>query len=238
VTQNEGKKLKPPVLIALVVVGMLVFGLGGWFALVRPQGGKLKELTAEQAEIQQQIDDIRQKTASARQAPKIHYADVYRLAKAMPDKVDMPDLLLELGQLARDTGIEFDSISPASPASLSGYTVVPITVKFNGNFFNLADFLYRLRTLVDVHNTRLEATGRLFSVDTLTFSEAPKRFPQIQAQLVIDAFVFGNVAPTTGASPTAASTDTTATTSTDTTSATTTTTPTETSQSAAAAGAP
>ena len=228
-------KLTPPVLIALVVVGVLVFGLAGWFVLVRPQGGKLKAVQAEQAEIQQQIDDIRQKTESARQAPKIHYADVYRLAKAMPDKTDMPDLLLELGQLARDTGIEFDSITPAPPVSLSGYTVVPITVKFNGNFFNLADFLYRLRTLVDVHDTRLEATGRLFSVDTLTFSEGPKRFPSIQAQLLIDAFVYGNVTPAgvAAATPTGAATDTTATTT-----STTTTTSTDSSESASAAGAP
>jgi Tfp pilus assembly protein PilO len=250
--KSEGKKLTPPVLIALTVVGVLVFGLAVWFALVRPQGGKIKQVKADQAEIQQQIDDIRAKTASARQAPKIHYADVYRLAKAMPDDTDMPDLVLELGQLARDTGIEFDSISPAPPASLGAYTVVPITVKFNGNFFNLADFLYRLRTLVDVHNSRLDATGRLFSVDTLTFSEAPQRFPMIQASLLIDAFVYGNAVPsgTPGAAPTdTTSTDTTSTdtTSTDTTStsttstdttSTTTTTSTEPTASASAAGAP
>ncbi|HYT51144.1 MAG TPA: type 4a pilus biogenesis protein PilO [Gaiellaceae bacterium] len=239
--KGEGKKLTPPVLIALTVVGVLVFGLATWFALVRPQGGKIKQLKADQAEIQQQIDDIRAKTASARQAPKIHYADVYRLAKAMPDDTDMPDLVLELGQLARDTGIQFDSISPAPPASLGGYTVVPITVKFNGNFFNLADFLYRLRTLVDVHNSRLDATGRLFSVDTLTFSEAPQRFPMIQAQLLIDAFVYGNAVPgaAAGAAPATGATDTTSTstTSTDTTS-TTTTTSTEPTASASAAGAP
>jgi type IV pilus assembly protein PilO len=234
----EAKKLKPPVLIGLVVAGVLVVGLAGWFALVHPQGSKLKALKAEEASVQQQIDDQRAKTAAARGAPRIHFADVYRLAKAMPDKTDMPDLLLELSQLARDTGIQFDSIEPQAAESLSGYTVVPINVSFNGNFFNLADFLYRLRTLVDVHNARLDATGRLFSVDTLTFSEAPQKFPRIQAQLVIDAFVYGTsvagATPGVAAAPAATDTTSTETTSTDTTATTTT----DSSQTAAAAPAP
>jgi Tfp pilus assembly protein PilO len=241
VNKPDPKQLKPPVLIAMVVAGVVVFGLAGWFLLVRPQGAKLKSLKAQEASIQQQIDDQRQKTSAARSAPKIHVADVYRLAKAMPDKEDMPDLLLELSQLARDSGITFDSIEPQPAQSVGAYTVIPINVKFAGNFFNLADFLYRLRTLVDVHNTQLDATGRLFSVDTLSFAEAPEKFPRIDAQLLVDAFVYGNAVPTAsgvGAGATPTDTTSTATTSTDTT-ATTTTTPTDSTQSAAAApGAP
>src|SRR6266480_3610377 len=149
----------------------------------------------------------------------------------MPDRTDMPDLLLELSQLARDTGIRFDSISPQQGAAIGSYQVIPIAVTFNGNFYNVADFLYRLRSLVSVHGGRLDATGRLFSVDTLTFNESPLHFPQIQASLVIDAFVYGSGAPPPLVAPPPATTTTT-TTSTDTTSstttaATTTTTPTE-----------
>jgi type IV pilus assembly protein PilO len=234
----EGK-LKPPVLIALVVAGVLVFGLALWFGLVHSQGSKLKQLEAEAKSLQQQIDDQRAKTAAARGAPKIHVADVYRLAKAMPDKPDMPDLLLELSQLARDTGIQFDSIQPQQATVVGAYTVIPIDVTFTGNFFNLADLLYRLRTLVDVHNARLDATGRLFSVDTLSFAESPEEFPRIEAQLKIDAFVYGAVPgamEAVGTLPTSTDTTSTSTTSTDTTS--TTTTSTDSTASASAPGAP
>jgi hypothetical protein len=225
----------PPVLIALIVAGVLVVGLIGWFALVRPQAGQVKKLKAEQTAIQKQIDDQRQKTAAARSAPKIHFADIYRLAKAMPNKTDMPDLLLELSQLARDSGIRFDSITPAAAETVGAYSVIPISVTFSGNFFSLADFLYRVRTLVDVHNGGLEATGRLFSVDTLSFAESPLKFPKIQAELLIDAFVYGTAAATPGAgvAPAAAPTDTTSTSTTPTD-----TTSTEPPASASAAGAP
>jgi type IV pilus assembly protein PilO len=198
----RGKQLSPPAIIGIVVGAVLFVGFLGWFALVRPQGGKLEDLKAQTAEAQQKIDAYNQQVAAARSAPTIEVADVYRLAKAMPDRTDMPDVVLELSQLARDTGIRFDSISPQPTALIGSYTVLPIAVTFNGNFYNLADFLYRLRSLVSVHGGRLDATGRLFSVDTLTFNESPLNFPQIQASLVIDAFVYGTGVPSPAPLPT------------------------------------
>jgi type IV pilus assembly protein PilO len=233
---NRLKQLHPGALIGIIVGAVLLFGLAGWFLLVHPQGSKLKSLREQTAEVQSKLDAYQQQVAAARAAPKIEVADVYRLAKAMPDRADMPDLLLELSQLARDTGIRFDSISPQSGAAIGSYQVIPISVTFNGNFYNLADFLYRLRSLVTVHGGTLDATGRLFSVDTLTFNESPLHFPQIQASLVIDAFVYGSGSPPPLVAPPPATT-TTDTTSTDATS--TTTTPSEpASTGASATGAP
>jgi type IV pilus assembly protein PilO len=236
---NLPKQLHPAALIGIIVGGVLLLGLAGWFLLVHPQGTKLKSLKQQTAEVQAQLDAYQQQVAAARAAPKIEVADVYRLAKAMPNRTDMPDLLLELSQLARDTGIRFDSISPQSGAAVGSYQVIPISVTFNGNFYNLADFLYRLRSLVSVHGGRLDATGRLFSVDTLTFNESPLHFPQIQASLVIDAFVYGSGSPPPLVAPApTTTTSATDTTSTTTTSATTTTPAQTTPSGASAAGAP
>jgi type IV pilus assembly protein PilO len=218
-------KLSQNAQIGLVVAGILVFGLAAWFFLVHPQSGKVGNLKRQAQDVQGKIDAYHQQVAAVRSAPKIEVADVYRLAKAMPTKTDMPDVVLELSQLARDTGISFDSISPQPVAAVGSYSVLPISVTFNGNFYNLADFLYRLRSLVTVHAGRLDATGRLFSVDTLAFNESQKKFPQIQATLVIDAFVYSS-APASAPAATPPAT---------TTSSETTTTP---SSSASATGAP
>jgi type IV pilus assembly protein PilO len=225
------KSLHPGALIGIMVGAVLVFGLAGWFLLVRPQGAKVTALKTQATEVQAKIDAYHQQVAAARAAPRIEVADVYRLAKAMPDRTDMPDLLLELSQLARDTGIRFDSISPQTITPIGSYAVLPISVTFQGNFYNLADFLYRLRSLVSVHAGRLDATGRLFSVDTLTFNESTLKFPQIQATLVIDSFVYGSGVPAPAVTPTTPTATTTST--------TTTTTTTETAPSGASAtGAP
>jgi type IV pilus assembly protein PilO len=229
------QKLGPGALIGIIVGAIVVVGLAGWFLLVRPQGAKLTDLKTQATEVQAKIEAYRQQVAAARAAPKIEVADVYRLAKAMPDRTDMPDLVLELSQLARDTGIRFDAITPQQISPLGSYMVLPISVTFQGNFYNVADFLYRLRSLVSVHAGRLDATGRLFSVDTLTFNESTLKFPQIQATLVIDAFVYGAGAPAPAPVPTTPTT--TATTTTSATSTTTTTTET-TPSGASATGAP
>src|SRR5205814_2648587 len=211
------RPLPQQAMIAIVVGAVLLFGLAGWFLVVHPQSGKVANLKRQATDVQEKIDAYNQQVAAARSAPKIEVADVYRLAKAMPDKTDMPDLLLELSQLARDTGIRFDSISPQPFTTVGSYSVLPISVTFNGNFYNLADFLYRLRSLVSVHAGRLDATGRLFSVDTLTFNESAFKFPQIQATLVIDAFVYGSGIPAQAPIPATPTTTTTSTTPTTTT---------------------
>jgi type IV pilus assembly protein PilO len=238
---NKGKQLHPGALIGIIVGAVLVVGLAGWFLLVHPQGSKLKRLKAESADVQAKIDAYNQQVTAARTAPKIEVADVYRLAKAMPDKVDMPDVILEVSQLARDTGIRFDSITPQPLATIGSYNVLPISVTFQGNFYNLADFLYRLRSLVRSRVTnqgvQLDATGRLFAVDTLTFNESTLKFPRIQATLVIDAFVYAAGSPAPVAVPTTPATTPTETTTTSSTTSTTTTTETP-PVGASATGAP
>jgi type IV pilus assembly protein PilO len=214
------KSLSQNALIGIVVAGVLVFGLAVWFLLVHPQGGKLNNLKLEATSVQEKIDAYHQQVVAARSTPKIEVADVYRLAKAMPNKTDMPDLVLELSQLARDTGIRFDSISPQPIAPVGSYSVLPGSVTFNGNFYNLADFLYRLRSLVTVHGGRLDATGRLFAVDTLSFNESDLKFPQIQATLVVDAFVYAAAPAPVAAPPAATPPAGTTTTTTETTSGT------------------
>jgi Tfp pilus assembly protein PilO len=195
------------VAVIAVVVGLLAYGLVGYFLLISPQRGKAADLKRETAATQEQIDQYRALAAQARATPPIRVAELFRLTKAMPDAVDMAGVLLELSRVARDSGIEFDSITPQGPAPLTGYSSVPISLEFDGNYYELSDFLFRLRSLVRVQSGRLDAQGRLFVVDSISFSESPRSFPQIKASLSVHAFVYGDAsaaaapATTTPATP-------------------------------------
>jgi hypothetical protein len=207
----------PQALLALVIVGLLVVAAAGYFLVVGPQKSQAASLKKEIASTQKELDATRSKSLAAKKVQPIKIADLFRLAKAMPDQPDMSGVLLQLNQVASDTGITFDSITPEPTVPQAGYQVVPIQLVFTGNFYNLSDLLFRLRNLVVVDGGRLDATGRLFAVDTLSFGPAPAGFPQIQASLTVDAFVYG-----TGITATVPAPATTAPAGTDTTSTTTT----------------
>ena len=200
--------------VAIAVVAVLLVSAGAYLALVKPRKAEAARLAREIDTAEQRIGAYRAKSLAAKGRPRIRTADIFRLAKAMPDQTDMSGVLLQLNQTAADTGITFQSIAPQSPVPISGYQALPIRLSFQGNFYDLVDFLFRLRNLVGVRAGALDASGRLFAVDTLDFSEGKDGFPQVAATLVVDAFVYGTAAP--AATPDA-STDTTATTTSTTT---------------------
>ena len=218
------RKFSPAATAGIGIGFTLVIAAMGWFLLVSPQRSRASE--------QQQITAARAAQMQAADAKPIRSADLFRLTKAMPSDNDIPGVLLELSRIASETGIVFEQIVPQATLAAGEMRAQPIDLTFEGNFYSLSDFLYRVRNLVSVQRGRLIANGRLFSVEKLQFSEAPSGFPNIRANLTLSAFLYGS-GPT--AAPPAASTTSTDTTSTDTTATTTPETPPATPE---AAGAP
>jgi type IV pilus assembly protein PilO len=209
------KKPTRPAIIVFVVVGLIAYLALGYFLVISPQRSKSADLSKQVADTEAQINQYRTLSAQAKAAAPIRVADLFRLEKAMPNEVDMAGIVLELSRIAGDTGITFESITPQGVVAAPGYQVLPVSLIFDGNYFELSDFLYRLRSLVRVRTGRLASSGRLFIVDAISFSESEKAFPRIQAALVVNAYVYGD-APVPGAvtPPAAAPATTTASTST------------------------
>jgi Tfp pilus assembly protein PilO len=208
---------KGAVIGGIVGAGLLVL-LIGWFGLVRPQGHKAASLAKQTASVQQEIaanlaQIAAQKTASAvPAAPQIRVADVYKLAKAMPSNVDMPDILLELDQVTKDAGVELQTISP-SPPTPDGKINLNLSVE--GDFFTVTDLLYRLRNFVSVRDGALEASGRLFDVDNLSIS--PSGGSKVAASISLHTYQYVPAAPVAPVAPVVPASTDTSTTSTDTT---------------------
>lgn len=227
------RKFSPAATAGIGIGFTLVIAAMGWFLLVSPQRSRASELDAKIASVEQQITASRAAQLQAADAKPIRSADLFRLTKAMPSDNDIPGVLLELSRIASETGIVFEQIVPQATVAAGEMRAQPIDLTFEGNFYSLSDFLYRVRNLVSVQRGRLIANGRLFSVEKLQFSEAPSGFPNIRANLTLSAFLYGS--GPTAAPPAASTTTSTDTTSTDTTATTTPETPPATPE---AAGAP
>lgn len=227
------RKFSPAATAGIGIGFTLVIAAMGWFLLVSPQRSRASELDEKLVSVQQQITAARAAQMQAADVTPIRSADLFRLTKAMPSDNDIPGVLLELSRIASETGIVFEQIVPQATLSAGEMRAQPIDLTFEGNFYSLSDFLYRVRNLVSVQRGRLVANGRLFSVEKLQFSEAPSGFPNIRASLTLSAFLYGS--GPTAAPPAASTTTSTDTTSTDTNA---TTTPESPPASPEAAGAP
>jgi Tfp pilus assembly protein PilO len=222
---NEKQRIPKAAVIAMAVLGAVLLVAAGYFLLVSPKRAKLADTKEQIAAARDQIDSIRSETAKRKGLPKIRYANLYQLAKAMPGSTDIADALLALNALAKQSGISFDDISPQVAVNLTRYQAIPIKLTFTGNYYALADFLYRLRSLVRVRHGELDASGRLYAVDSVDFGPPPPpaQFPMIRANIQVSAFVYGNAAAAAPiATPSSTDTSSTSTSGTDTTSTTTT----------------
>jgi Tfp pilus assembly protein PilO len=214
--------------VALVAGGLLLVALIAYFAVISPKRSTAAQLKQQTAAVQAQIDQNRS-TAFTKALPAVRAASVFSLSKAMPTEPETPNVILQLNQLAVDSGISFDTITPQGASSSTSavtttpdpFAAEPIQVTFTGSFYGLLAFLQRVRNLVRIENGHLNAVGRLFDVSDVAFAPGPKGFPQIQATLTLNAFV-PQAPQTTSATP--GSTDTTSTTTTGTTTTSTTTT--------------
>jgi Tfp pilus assembly protein PilO len=186
-------KLPSAAKLALLGAAVALVLAAGWFLLITPK-------RSEAARLGGQIEDVRTQIAAAEasrspspaRAPAIRVADLFKLSRAIPNRADIPGVLLQLSRVADETGVNFQSIAPHDPVQLGSYQQIGIDLVFEGRFYDLSDFLYRLRNLVGVHEGVLHATGRLFTVDSISFDQGRLQFPQVKATLTVSAYVFGD----------------------------------------------
>ena len=176
---------------------------------------------------------------SARKNFPRDYHRLVVLGKAVPVDDETPSFLVQLQNISERTGIEFESINagsggaggsaattasaPATESSASllpigatvgsaGLPVLPYTLQFDGgNFFQIADFMAGVDSLVKTHKGRLASDGRLVTIDGFDLvADSKRQFPFLTATLNVTTYVTpANQGLTGGATPAGPSTTTT-----------------------------
>lgn len=85
----------------------------------------------------------------------------------------------------------------------AGLAVMPYTLTFTGSFFDVADFIKGIDSLVDTHNAGVGVVGRLVTLNGFSLSSEPvKGFPALSASFSVTTYLTPPGEPTAGASPT------------------------------------
>lgn len=72
----------------------------------------------------------------------------------------------------------------------AGLAVMPYDVTFDGDFFQIADFIYGLDSLVKTKNSEVKVDGRLVTIDGFSLQAAPDEgFPALQASFALTTYL-------------------------------------------------
>lgn len=163
----------------LLVIIAIVALLGGmyWF-VIKPARAEVDQRTTELQSIQDESGVIRDQISRLEKAEGGELAqsvEGFRLAKAVPDRAQVPAAIVQLQRLATRSNVMLSSIRTNSTTDYSGFRATEIEVAVNGRFFDVDDFMFRVHRQVTVdEQDRPRIGGRLFAVRSFELQLADK----------------------------------------------------------------
>jgi len=207
-------QVTPRTLALILALVVCLLGMVGWFGLVSAQRHHAEELDAQVADAQVNLDTLQtsaasgsgqaKATAGAKHAAQARAAQEAQLQTAFPRALQMPSILLQVQHIAARTHVSLESFAPSVATAMSGYDSYPIDITVNGRYRDVQRFVHALRTQAGSSKGRVQASGRLFAVESVNMTPAPDGLPQLAAAIVVDAFVYSGVVPAAATDGTAA----------------------------------
>jgi Tfp pilus assembly protein PilO len=175
---------------ALAVVAVVVMAAAFWLALLGPKRDKAGELGEQITRVQSEVASeqaLAQSSLAAKKDFTKNYAELVQLGKAVPAEAATPSLLVQLNGVSTNAMTDFQGITgagaaeggeePASPEGTSalvpigatagpaGLLAMPYQLQFEGGFFQIANFIEGIDSLVETKNGVVDAKGRLITID-------------------------------------------------------------------------
>jgi type IV pilus assembly protein PilO len=154
------------VILGLLVVLLLVVGY--YFLLLGPLLNRLDERAQERSDKEARLANLQQDVAQLEQvrrnAPELE-RQILEYSKRIPEEPEIPTLVVQIEEIARASGVTQLSIVPGTPGSPPGggnYSVLPITMTFEGTYEELQDFTRRTDNL-----------ARLVTINDVTYCRVP-----------------------------------------------------------------
>lgn len=163
--------------LVAVLVAILVIGAGFYF-LTRDTITELEEAERSQEALQVEFEKKWGEAANL-EAYKAQLEEMKKsfaiLKRQLPDKSQVPDLLVEITQAGLGNGLEFDLFQPKREKPAESYAELPISIVLRGAYHDMAQFVSdvagfaRIVTLHDVtvitetdSQLRMSATAKTY----------------------------------------------------------------------------
>jgi Tfp pilus assembly protein PilO len=164
ITRVKSSRRASAVVVALVI---LLLAVAAWFGVVAPKRSHATQLKSDVAAAETQLATATQAAAVANRAAAA------AAERAMPSTPDEPEILDQLNQLGKKTGVLVATVSPSTSTTTTSTSIVPLSVVVDGSYFQISNFLNKLRTQVQVSKSgKIVANGRLYDVQSVNITNA------------------------------------------------------------------
>jgi type IV pilus assembly protein PilO len=141
--------------ILLMVLICLLLGAGYYYMYYKSASQKIDVLQKQLAELQSKI---KEQEVIAKNLPSFQ-AEVQRLERQLgllldqlPNSAEIPDLLKNVSDLGKESGLEFLKFAPGGEVKKGFYAEIPVSMSVNGEYQGFALFADRVSHLPRIVN--------------------------------------------------------------------------------------
>ncbi len=140
---------------------LVLLTLANFFFMVRPELDTLEGQAAQQRQLDSQLQEkseIAQNLNERRREMDVLQQKLDEALSELPEAADLDELLAQLNEIGRKSGLEISAVEPAPEESAQIYVKIPIKMALTGNYHEIAMFLQslaNLRRIVNVNNLQL-----------------------------------------------------------------------------------
>lgn len=161
--ENAGNWPVPVKGAIVLILSLLVAGLG-YYLDTQDQLAELETLESKEAELKTTFESKQRKAANLDEY-KAQLDEIEKtfgdLLRQLPDKTQVPELLVDVSQTGLASGLEFELFRPGAEIPKEFYAELPIEIRVVGDYMEFGTFISGLASLpriVTVHNIKI--TGR------------------------------------------------------------------------------
>jgi hypothetical protein len=185
-----------------------------WFLLLAPKREEAAALATKVEAAQAAVAQAEATLGSYRDAQAAYKGlstTVARLGKAVPADDDVRSLVVQLESAAAGSEVDFRSIQTgaasagdptvaptatdvkpppgATPVGSAGFSAMGFNLEFKGSYLRLSELFSRLERFVQVRNERIDVTGRLLRIESLTMTPDSGDYRKLGAKVTVSTYL-------------------------------------------------
>jgi len=123
---------------------------GGYKYLIEPEQLELAKLEREESQLRESFLIKKEQVVNlpAYREQMVEIQDRFGVVlKQLPNKTEVPALLIDISQAGLSRGLVFNQFKPGSPRTDEFYITLPISINVSGSYHQLAEFISDLAAL-------------------------------------------------------------------------------------------